>query len=631
MGSTMSIEAKTLGYPPTEVTPRTARVGDNGSIVTSRSLPVEGATSSRFLPSALRERLKTRSAKSRGGITSVSLDGAPVTSFPTRDSWKLRTDTVRRKGAAISIHVTIDDVTLPPQPSMTWGSSLHVTGQQIRERVARVFFSHVVNDSRVLCKTIDRIEKIRGLVVEHALKRIGGGGNGIEITNSQLVFQCRCLHPETVEQVWLLYQSGQLRENIQAGLVTKRARHACAVDFLHLRAHITEEEYRRALGLLRRKPMPNTKSGRFYVTTGTGGAIGGTGGMVQAQNRALMSVTRYLKLPTPAENNVQAPPPNPPATSLAANETPTVAKSSPLKNKPRPSGNLLHKVLGKELEVLRQRLRMCEDEWCEFAANQMAAMLRCASNVMRRRIVGATTRTQLTPRCTNVSLLRSLYKAIKATQTPKNPSPRAPPTIPSNPQQVTHIGIALYPSDVTFSNTDLVTSVDDDDDVIKARKQEERDFVHSYCHFTELIAELGACRATLQERIVARLTTNPTVAPSKHLYLAKDVYNLMERWRHMLARDFNFGQDEVVQRFSKRILSDETVIATFASDLLDQFPGIVALLPTMFHISEQILTKVKDLIPKSEAPSSNRIYTSVTKSQGGSTHNAKHLSIWLSA
>jgi len=52
----------------------------------------------------------------------------------------------------------------------------------------------------------NRIEKIRGLVVESALKRIGGGGNGIDITSSQLVFQCRCLHPETIEQLWLLYQ-----------------------------------------------------------------------------------------------------------------------------------------------------------------------------------------------------------------------------------------------------------------------------------------------------------------------------------------------------------------------------------------------------------------------------------------
>lgn len=49
---------------------------------------------------------------------------------------------------------------------------------------------------------------------------------------------------------------------MQAGLVTKRIRQACTVEQLRLRVYIAEEEYRRALGLLRRKPMPNTKTGQ---------------------------------------------------------------------------------------------------------------------------------------------------------------------------------------------------------------------------------------------------------------------------------------------------------------------------------------------------------------------------------
>lgn len=49
---------------------------------------------------------------------------------------------------------------------------------------------------------------------------------------------------------------------MQAGLISKRVRHSCSVEQIQLRVYIAEEEYRRALGLLRRKPMPNTKTGR---------------------------------------------------------------------------------------------------------------------------------------------------------------------------------------------------------------------------------------------------------------------------------------------------------------------------------------------------------------------------------
>jgi len=78
----------------------------------------------------------------------------------------------------------------------------------------------------------------------------------------------------------------------------------------------------------------------------------------------------------------------------------------------------------------------------------------------------------------------------------------------------------------------------------------------------------------------------------------QDIYNLMEKWRHLLAKEFNFAQDESIQRLSKRILSDEAVTSSFARETEEQFPGIIALLPAMFHISEQIVTKLKDLIPK---------------------------------
>ena len=68
------------------------------------------------------------------------------------------------------------------------------------------------------------------------------------------------------DQKTVFYQSGQLREAIQAGLVTKRSLHSCSVENLRMRVAISEEEYRRTLGLLRRKPMPNTKTGIPFQT-----------------------------------------------------------------------------------------------------------------------------------------------------------------------------------------------------------------------------------------------------------------------------------------------------------------------------------------------------------------------------
>ncbi|XP_076804370.1 uncharacterized protein LOC143448475 isoform X2 [Clavelina lepadiformis] len=623
MGSTMSIETKSY-VSALELTPRLSK-HHNESMDMTKSFTSEPAKTSKFLPSAIREQLNSRAAKSRG-ITSVSLDGAPVTSFPTRDSWKLRTDTVRRKGAAVTIRITVDDVTLPTQPSTTWGSSLHVSPQQVRERVARVFLSHIIQDSRNLSKTVDRIERIRGLVVESAQRRIGGGGTGVEITSSELVLQCRCLQSETVEQLWLLYQSGQLRENIQAGLVTKRAQQTCAVEHLRVRVNLGEEEYRRALGLLRRKPMPNTKTGRFYVTSGTGGAIGGAGGLAHAQKQALMSVTRYMKLPA-STPHLQSLPPVPPTTSLANNDLMS-KKPAPVTVKSKTNSNLVHKVLAKELDTLRERLRMCEDNWCNFAANEFSYMLRCARHVMQRRIVGATVKTQLTPRCTSLSIFLALWKSINAPKTGEDfVSPRVP-----HAASVTcsHSNIALYPSDITFANVDLVTTVDDDDNVVKSRKKEERDFMQGYFVFSDIITELGTCRNILQDRIISRLTTNPTVAPSKHLFLAKDIYNLMERWRYLLTKDFNFANDESVQRFSSRILSNDIVTTSFDKEIQEQFPGIVGIIPLIFHIAEKIMLKLRDLLPTKDSVATTSIYPALATPRNARLHS-RYFSSWLKA
>lgn len=40
--------------------------------------------------------------------------------------------------------------------------------------------------------------------------------------------------------------------------------------------------------------------GRYYVTTGTGGVVGGASGLSHPQRQALTSVTRYIKLPGPS-------------------------------------------------------------------------------------------------------------------------------------------------------------------------------------------------------------------------------------------------------------------------------------------------------------------------------------------
>ena len=43
-------------------------------------------------------------------------------------------------------------------------------------------------------------------------------------------------------------------------------------------------------------------TGRFYVTSGTAGVVGGAAGIAHAQKQALVSVTRYIKLPDAAPN-----------------------------------------------------------------------------------------------------------------------------------------------------------------------------------------------------------------------------------------------------------------------------------------------------------------------------------------
>lgn len=72
----------------------------------------------------------------------------------------------------------------------------------------------------------------------------------------------------------------------------------------------------------------------------------------------------------------------------------------------------------------------------------------------------------------------------------------------------------------------------------------------------------------------------------------------MERWRHHLARDFNFAHDETVQRFSSRILSNDIVTSSFDKEIQEQFPGILGLLPMIFHIADQIISKVQEILPR---------------------------------
>lgn len=55
------------------------------------------------------------------------------------------------------------------------------------------------------------MERIRGLVVEKVTKRLAGGAasnhqTSVEQICSEIIVMCRCLYPETVEQLWLWYQ-----------------------------------------------------------------------------------------------------------------------------------------------------------------------------------------------------------------------------------------------------------------------------------------------------------------------------------------------------------------------------------------------------------------------------------------
>ena len=73
----------------------------------------------------------------------------------------------------------------------------------------------------------------------------------------------------------------------------------------------------------------------------------------------------------------------------------------------------------------------------------------------------------------------------------------------------------------------------------------------------------------------------------------------MERWRQHSASDFNFAHDETVQRFSSRIISNNIVASSFDKEIQEQFPGIVGLVPMIFHIADQIMFKLQDLLPRS--------------------------------
>nr|XP_039254303.1 uncharacterized protein LOC120331298 [Styela clava] len=556
-----------------------------------------------------------------------SLDNVSVaTSFPARDAWKMRTDTVRRRGASLTAHILVDQVVLPAHLVAAWGSSLHVTPYQMREKAARVFLGYVTRDGRDLCRAVDRIERIRGLVVENAVKRIVNGSLSssiIDTVGSELVIQCRCLYPETVEQLWLWYQSGQLRESMQAGLVTKRVRHACSVEQLQLRVYIAEEEYRRALGLLRRKPMPNTKTGRYHVTSGSGGVAGGNSGLSRPQRQALSSVTKYLKLPAPSPSkgmpnaylgSLSFPPPG-----SGGFDTEMRAKTVIFGGKRTKSSRaLVDKILNKEVQSLRQRVRMCEDEWCEFAARDLAIMLRSARNVMQRRITGVFTQQQLTPKCTSLSLLRALHKALmfRAGQHSAAATPRG---ISGSASILNvHSSISLYPSEVAFSNHDLVTTSDDDEIIVKARKQEERDFASAFAHFADLVSELSSCRRLVQEKIISRLTTNPTVAHSKQLYLTKDIYMLTERWRILVSKNFNIEHDLTVQLLSRQILHEPSMSAVIPPDLQEQFPGFIGLLPATFQVADEVLEKLQDVLTSGYGSSvaASMVYPSITGADG---------------
>ena len=71
---------------------------------------------------------------------------------------------------------------------------------------------------------------------------------------------------------------------------------------------------------------------------------------------------------------------------------------------------------------------------------------------------------------------------------------------------------------------------------------------------------------------------------------------MLERWRNLSAPDFIFANDDVIQQLSQRILSNEGVVSSLSPDLQTDFPGMIALLPVTFHVSDQIVLRLKDLL-----------------------------------
>ena len=68
---------------------------------------------------------------------------------------------------------------------------------------------------------------------------------------------------------------------------------------------------------------------------------------------------------------------------------------------------------------------------------------------------------------------------------------------------------------------DFDSNVEDDDAIIKQRKKEEKEFVKTYNRFIGIVNQMNSCRNAAQDRIVSRLATNPTVASSNQLFIAK--------------------------------------------------------------------------------------------------------------
>jgi len=557
----------------------------------------------------------------------IALDDQPITAFPSRKAWKLKTDSIRQRGASISIHLTIDDVLLPSEPSDLWGSSLHVKPQQIRDRVSRVFFTYSLRDTKALCRAVDRVEKIRGLVVEGAMKRIIGGSsnkNSVESDKgtSELVFQCRCMHSSTVEQLWLVYQSGQLKEYLQAGLVSRASLQFSNVDNLLLGVFIHEDEYRRCLGLLRRKPLPNTKSGRYYASGVPQSDAPATFEEITSLTSHNPLVTTYMNLP-PAPQVFENGMLMKPSESMQKREQDLITPRLPQVK------NLLQNVLQKELKTLSKRIANCERDWCEFVAGHFSVMLRCAKNIMKRRLLNSTNRSY-SQKVTSLRVLKALQKAVKSS---KAPAGVLLPPKGANIASVTsnHSSIALYPSNIAFASADFDIKNEDDDAVIKQRKKEEREFVRTFNRFSGIANQMNSCRNAAQDRIVSRLATNPTVATSNQLFIAKDLYIVLERWRNLCAPDFIFANDEAVLQLSQRILSNETMENSLSPDLQADFPGMIALLPVTFHVANQILAKLKDLLKAKDISEVKPPMYSVASPRGGHTPVHRYAPLWQSA